>query len=166
MRAGANQGLRTMANVAYAETLDDAESSAQLTHHISPGHSQLLQGSYRLVEPASDLVATLFFHRLKEIAPELQPMLEGDEAEQRKQLLISLGLAVAALDRFDDIVPALKLLGVKYRSMGVTEFHYGAVGEALLWTLRQSLGAHWSADCEDAWTAMCTLIAEIMTSSE
>ncbi len=155
-----------MADVAYAETFNVAEQSAHAAHQISVEHTRLVQDSYRLVEPASDLVATLFFRRLMEISPELQPMLEGDEAEQRKQLLISLGLAVAALDRFDDIIPALKLLGVKYRAMGVTEFHYGAVGEALLWTLRQSLGAYWSNDIEDAWTAMCTLIAEIMTAFE
>jgi nitric oxide dioxygenase len=155
-----------MADVAYAETIEVAEPSPHPAKHISVEHSQLVQSSYRLVEPASDLVATLFFRRLLEIAPELQPMMEGDEAEQRRQLLISLGLAVASLDRFDDIVPALQLLGVKYRTLGITEFHYGAVGEALLWTLKQSLGSHWSTDAEDAWSAMCTLIAEIMTACE
>ena len=155
-----------MTNTAYAEILDVADSSAMPGNRISFDHSRLLQDSYRLVEPASDLVATLFFRRLMEIAPELKPMLEGDEAEQRQQLLVSLGLAVAALDRFDDIVPALKLLGVKYRTRGITEFHYGAVGEALLWTLKQSLGSHWSPEVEDAWTAMCTVIAEIMTANE
>lgn len=155
-----------MADAAYAETLEVVDFSALPAKHISVAQSQLVQRSYRRVEPASDLVATLFYRRLKDIAPELQPMLDGDEAEQRRQLLISLGLAVASLDRFDDIVPSLKLLGVKYRLRGVTEFHYGAVGEALLWTLKQSLGAHWSADVEDAWTAMCTRIAEIMTAAE
>lgn len=155
-----------MADVSHAGTRGAAETSALPKYHISVEHTELVQHSYRLVEPTSDLVATLFFRRLVDISPELGPLLEGDEAEQRRQLLISLGLAVASLERFDDIVPALKLMGVKYRARGVTEFHYGAVGEALLWTLHQSLGSHWSSDIEDAWTAMCTLIAEIMTDSE
>jgi len=155
-----------MAEAAYAENIEIADPSAPAGHHISAEHCRLVQHSYRLVEPASDLVATLFFRRLMEIAPELQPMMQGDEAKQRKQLLIYLGLAIASLDRFSDIEPALKLLGVKYRTLGVTEFHYGAVGEALLWTLKQSLGLQWSSDEEDAWTAMCTRISEIMTASE
>jgi len=155
-----------MADVNYAGTCGVEESSALPEYHISVEHTELVQRSYRLVEPASDLVATLFFRRLMDISPELRPLLEGDEAEQRRQLLISLGLAVASLERFDDIVPALKLIGVKYRARGVTEFHYGAVGEALLWTLHQSLGSHWSSDIEDAWAAMCTLIAEIMTATD
>ena len=155
-----------MAQVAYAETHEAVETAAQPAVGISVAHTLLVQRSYSQVEPASDLVASLFFRRLMDIAPELQLMLDADEAEQRRQLLNALGLAVASLERFDDIVPALKLLGVKYRARGVTEFHYGAVCEALLWTLKQSLGGHWSADVEDAWTAMCTLIAEIMTASE
>lgn len=153
-----------MSDIAYAETGPVTDASSQPAYCLTAEHIEIVQHSYRQVEPASDLVATLFFRRLMEISPELQPMLIGDEAEQRQQLLISLGLAVASLGRFDEIVPALKLMGVKYRAAGITEFHYGAVGEALLWTLKQSLGAHWSSDVEDAWTAMCTLIAEIMTS--
>ena len=155
-----------MADVAFAETPEVADGSAHRAGLVSVDHSRLVQRSYKLVEPACDLVATLFFRRLKEIAPELQQMFNGDEAGQRTQLMTSLGLAVASLDRFADIVPALKLLGVKYRALGVSEFHYGAVGEALLWTLKQSLGPHWSSDVEDAWTAMFTTIGEIMTASE
>lgn len=152
-----------MANTAYADVLIEHEKARQQSVQISPEHVRLIQESYRLFEPASDLVATLFFQRLEEIAPEVQPMLLGDMDEQRKQLLISLGLAVASLERFDDIIPSLKLLGAKYRAIGVEPYHYGGVGEALLWTLKQSLGSNWSPELEDAWTALCTLIAEAMT---
>jgi nitric oxide dioxygenase len=155
-----------MANTAYAENLDVPARAPQPSAHISTEHVRLIQSSYAQFEPASDLVATLFFHRLLEIAPEVQPMLQGDMDEQRKQLLIALGLAVASLDRFDDILPSLRLLGSKYRSIGVEEYHYGAVGESLLWTLKQSLGPHWSPELEDAWSALCTVIAETMTASD
>lgn len=60
-------------------------------------------------------------------------------------------------------MPALRLLGSKYRAQGVTEMHYGAVGEALLRTLRQSLGKHWTNETADAWTALYTVVAEVMT---
>lgn len=130
---------------------------------LSPEHARHLRVSYRLIEPAADLVATLFFRRLRTIAPELQPFLNGSEEAQRRQLLTALLLAVASLDRFQDVLPALNLLGAKYRAMGVTEMHYGAVGEALLWTLKQSLGEDWTSETADAWTALCTVVAEVMT---
>ena len=155
-----------MANTAYAEILIEHKEARQPSVRISPDHVRLIHESYLQFEPASDLVATLFFHRLLEIAPEVRPMLQGDMDEQRKQLLIALGLAVASLERFDDIVPPLKLLGTKYRATGVEPYHYGGVGEALLWTLKQSLGYSWSPELEDAWSARCTVVAEAMTEGD
>ena len=155
-----------MGDAAYAGETGEAVQSASAERPVSSDHVRLVRETYLIIEPASDLVATLFFRRLDEIAPEARPFLGSDVDDQRKQLLISLGLAVAALDRFDDIAPALKLLGSKYRAMGVTEFHYGAVGEALMWTLEQSLGAHWSPEAQDAWTEMCTVVAEVMTATD
>ncbi len=155
-----------MANTAYADVLVEHENAHRPNAHISSEHVRLLQESYRLFEPASDLVATLFFLRLQEIAPEVQPMMQGDMNEQRKQLLIAIGLTVASLERFDDIVPSLKLLGSKYRAIGVEPYHYGGVGEALLWTLKQSLASNWSPELEDAWTALCTVVAEAMTEGD
>lgn len=130
---------------------------------LSPRHVALLNDSFARVEPASELVATLFFRRLTESEPDIASFLAGDEAEQRRQLISALNLAVASLERFDEIVPALKLLGTRYRQRGVTEYHYGAVGESLLWTLGHSLGSHWTAEVEEAWMALFTLIAETMT---
>ena len=155
-----------MAETAYAETFGPAETVAPPPWAISAEHTRLVQTSYSLIEPAGDLVATLFFRRLIGIEPRLRPMLAGGMDEQRRQLLSALALAVASLDRFGQIVPALQQLGANYRGLGIEEFHYGAVGEALLWTLKQSLGAHWSSDIEDAWAAAFTAIAETMTGSD
>lgn len=153
----------TMAEAAYATAEQYSDEQLVRTGPLSPDDVRHLRLSYRLVEPAADLVATLFFRRLREIAPEIGPMLHEDEVTQRRQLLTAIALAVASLDRFEEILPALRLLGSKYRAQGVTELHYGAVGEALLWTLKQSLGEHWTSDVADAWTALCTVVAEVMT---
>lgn len=155
-----------MAQTAYANmAIETASPVAPRSARISAEHTRLVQTSYALVKPAGDLFATLFFRRLFEIEPKLGPMLGGDADEHSRQLLRALALGVASLDRFERISPALKLLGVKYRGLGIEEFHYGAVGEALLWTLRQSLAAHWTYDIEDAWVAAFTVIAETMVGS-
>ena len=126
---------------------------------------RILRESYAALEPAGDLVATLFFRRLDQIAPEVRELLPASKQELHAQLRSSLGLAIASLDRFAEINPALKLLGSRFRTLGVNEFHYGAVGEALLWTLECSLGEKCDSETFDAWTAFCTEIAEIMTAA-
>lgn len=156
-----------MAEAAFGETYKAADRAAEPAMPppgvIPAEHIRLVRESYSHIRPASDLVAELFFRRLTAIAPDLKFMLARDMDEQRRQLLNALSLAVASLGRFDRIAPALKLLGAKYRGMGIAEIHYGAVGEALLWTLKESLGPHWSSDVEDAWSAAFTAIAETMT---
>lgn len=154
-----------MEQAALARAEQGAGPELTPTSFPAAAQAAVLKASYRALEPALDLVATVFFRRLDEIAPQVRTMLPESAAEQHRQLKSSLALAIASLDRFADIHPALRLLGSKFRSLGVTEFHYGAVGEALTWTLQQSLGAQWTPEVADAWTAFCTEIAEVMTAS-
>ena len=155
-----------MAQAAYAGDLQAHEASGSHSARLSAENARHIRDSYRLIEPVDALVATLFFRRLNDTAPEVRPFLAGCEAVHRERLRVALGLAVASVDRFGDIVSPLRLLGARYRALGVTEYHYGAVAEAFMWTLRQSLGAHWTAEVEHAWTALFTLIAETMTASD
>lgn len=152
-----------MEQAALAGQHDASEAAHAPLAFPTADQKVVLKSSFTVIEPALGLVATLFFRRLDDIAPEVRALLPDDEAEQHRQLVSSLALAIAALDRFPDIHPALKLLGTRFRALGVTEFHYGAVGEALLWTLKQSMGDRWTPEVADAWTAFCTDTAEIMT---
>jgi hemoglobin-like flavoprotein len=143
-----------MAQATLADTARVESGSRSYQDILTDQHARQIRVNYRVLEPAGNLVATLFLRRLREISPEIQPFLRGEEGSQRRQLLTAIALAVASLEQLEDIVPALRLLGSKYRAQGVTEMHYGAVGEALLWTLKQSLGKHWTNETADASTAL------------
>ncbi|MEC9369611.1 MAG: globin family protein [Pseudomonadota bacterium] len=124
---------------------------------------QLVRESFATLSPASDLLAEAFYRRLFEIAPQVRPMFTDSEAEQRRKLITALRLAVAGLDRIGEIAPTLRLLGVRHRDYGVAPLHYGYVAEALLWTLSNCLGDRFDSETRDAWVAVYTLMAEIMT---
>jgi hemoglobin-like flavoprotein len=122
----------------------------------------LVRQSFRRIEPAIELVVQLFYRRLFDIAPEVRPLFSDDMYEQQRKLISALRLCIAALDKVEEIVPTLKLLGTKHRSYGVEAQHYGAVGEALLWTLGECLKGAFTPQTRDAWTAVYTLLAETM----
>lgn len=126
----------------------------------------LVRESFARIEPAIELVVQLFYKRLFDIAPEVRPLFSENMRDQHKKLISALRLSVAALDKLEDLVPTLKLLGAKHRSYGVQATHYGAVGEALLWTLRQSLKNQFTPEVHDSWVAVYTLLAETMHDSE
>jgi hemoglobin-like flavoprotein len=53
-------------------------------------------------------------------------------------------------------------LGERHVQYGVQPHHYDIVGAALLWTLAQGLGKHFTSEVEEAWTAAYTLLANTM----
>jgi hemoglobin-like flavoprotein len=71
-----------------------------------------------------------------------------------------IGTAVAGLNNLEVLVPAVRDLGARHIGYGVQETHYEIVGEALLWTLEQGLGADFTDEVKDAWTAVYTVLAQ------
>src|SRR5437868_767074 len=101
----------------------------------------LVQQTWAQVLPIADEAAQLFYCRLFEIDPTLRRMFEhADMAEQRRKLMMVIGMAVRSLDRLDDLLPAVEALGRKHVAYGVTTAHYDTVATALIWALEQGLG--------------------------
>ncbi|MGE5148514.1 MAG: globin domain-containing protein, partial [Rhodospirillaceae bacterium] len=55
-------------------------------------------------------------------------------------------------------------LGERHKGYGVTADHYAPVGAALLWTLEKGLGADFTPETKEAWTAAYTALAGVMSS--
>lgn len=63
-----------------------------------------------------------------------------------------LGPAIAGPDHLTALVPTVEALGQRHAAYGVLPEHYATVGRALLWKLRQGLGAAFDGAHEAAWT--------------
>jgi len=122
----------------------------------------LVQDSFATIAPIADDAALLFYQRLFELDPSLEPMFRGNMAEQRKKLMQMLTAAVKGLDRLDQLVPVVENLGRRHAGYGVTDAHYDTVGSALLWTLEMGLGRAFTAEVKDAWATVYGLLATTM----
>jgi hemoglobin-like flavoprotein len=129
---------------------------------ITVTQKTLVQESFAHVAPIADDVAALFYRRLFELDPSLVPMFKHDMAEQRKKLMQMLTAAVKGLDRLEQLVPVVQDLGRRHAAYGVTDRHYETVASALLWTLEKGLGAAFTAEVREAWTAVYVLLATTM----
>jgi hemoglobin-like flavoprotein len=125
----------------------------------------LVRTSWASVEPISDTAAALFYGRLFETTPAVQPLFTGDMEEQGRKLMQMIGVVVAGLDKLDRIVPAVEALGRRHGSYGVEPAHYDAVGAAVLWTLEQGLGEAFSPAVAEAWAEAYGLLADVMISA-
>ena len=130
---------------------------------MTPAQIGLVRTTWEQVIPIADKAAQLFYGRLFELDPRLRQLFgRTDMAEQRKKLMQTLAVAVAALDKLETLRPALEALGKRHVDYGVEDHHYDLVGRALLWTLQQGLGDGYTRPVRDAWTKAYTTLATIM----
>ena len=129
---------------------------------ISKEDIDLVQHSFMRIEPLSMVVGRTFYERLFETNPEIKPLFKGDLESQGEQLIDMIGTAVAGLDDLEKLIPILQELGARHRKYGVEVSHYGAVAEALIWTLEQGLADAFTPDIRAAWVNVYGVLAETM----
>ena len=122
----------------------------------------LVKENFNQIAPLADEVASEFYQRLFQLDASLRPLFKEDLTEQKKKLMMMLKFAVGTLDRMEVFEPSLEELGRKHAAYGVVETHYETVGNALILTLREMLGAGLTEQLEAAWIAAYTLIAGTM----
>ncbi|OGB24995.1 MAG: hemin receptor [Burkholderiales bacterium RIFCSPLOWO2_02_FULL_57_36] len=129
---------------------------------MTPQQITLVQTSWQKVVPIKEKAAELFYRKLFETDPSLQPMFKGDIVEQGRKLMAMLNTVVMKLDQLGDIVPAVQDLGTRHVAYRVKDKDYDTVAGALLWTLGAGLGDAFTEEVKEAWTRAYTILANAM----
>lgn len=129
---------------------------------MTPSQITLVRSSFDLVAPIAPQAAALFYANLFEADPTLRRLFRGDTTQQGERLMAMLATAVRMLDRPVTLAPALRALGARHGGYGVEPAHYATVGQALLKTLSQGLGAAFTSEVEQAWTALYGVVTHHM----
>ncbi len=129
---------------------------------MTPSQVDLIQESFKKVQPISDAAAALFYKRLFEIAPEVRPLFKRDITEQGRMLMAMLAAAVSLLRQPDKLIPAVEELGRRHAGYGVEAKHFVPVGQALIWTLEQGLGDAFTQETREAWLALYATVQDVM----
>ena len=124
------------------------------TPPLTARQKQLIRESFAQLESAGELVGQLVYLRLFQLERSLRILFDGPLAMHGRRLMGALKILTVSLDRLDGIGPALRLLGVRHRQLGVRGRHYVAFARALIWTLEQSLEAKFTREAKEAWTAL------------
>lgn len=82
--------------------------------------------------------------------------------EQSIKLGCMLSYVISKYESLEDVLLEVKALGERHKKYGVKDEHYEAVGEALLWTLKQGLGEYWSLELANAWKEFYETLAAKM----
>jgi len=131
---------------------------------MTPEQVTLVKESWEQVKLISGKAAELFYGKLFELDPSLKPLFKTDDMkEQGRKLMATIGVAVASLDKLEEILPTVQALGKKHtQQYKIPDSSYQTVGQALLWTLGQGLGDAFTNDVKEAWTLTYTTLADVM----
>jgi hemoglobin-like flavoprotein len=129
---------------------------------MTPSEINLVQSSFAKVAPDAGAVAALFYDRLFEQDPSLRALFKPDLREQGAKLMTMLSSVVNGLNDLAALVPVAQGLARRHVSYGVEQAHYNEVGGALLWTLRQGLGAAFTPEVEAAWAKAYGTLSSVM----
>ncbi|WP_424970297.1 globin domain-containing protein [Dinoroseobacter sp. S76] len=118
---------------------------------MTPAEIRLIQTSFAKVFPLKAKFGMMFYTRLFEMDPVIKGMFSTSIARQSEMLMQALALIVRGL-RTDGALPPKALeMAARHGRYGVTEQHYQKMGEALIWSLSETLGDAFDASTEAAW---------------
>ncbi|NER80166.1 MAG: hypothetical protein F6K42_11405, partial [Leptolyngbya sp. SIO1D8] len=113
---------------------------------------ELLEQSFEKIKPQANEFVSSFYHNLFTDYPAAEPLFtHSNMAEQIQKLLMSLVFVVENLRRPDALTGTLQGLGARHVKYGALPEHYPLVGNTLLKTFEQYLGADWTPDVKQAW---------------
>ncbi|MGH7586242.1 MAG: globin domain-containing protein [Gemmatimonadales bacterium] len=130
---------------------------------MTPESEALVRQSWPAVWGRGEALATRFYQRLFEMAPEQQRLFAStDMASQRRKFTAMLQEIVRRLGTPADLVPEVAALGARHVGYGVSKRDYGVVGEALLLALTDELGPAMTPELRQAWREAYVLMAKLM----
>ena len=129
---------------------------------LSESKIVLLRESFRLLQREEAAASERFYERLFEIAPEVRRMFPADMSEQGMKFMSTLGVILDSLDRPDALEPYLDNLAKGHAAYGVKPEHFYPMGQALIGTMRETLGEAFPNGADAAWMAAYDQLASEM----
>jgi len=129
---------------------------------LTAAQIDLIRDSFHRLKPDVETASGLFYERLFEIAPELREMFRSDMAGQGMRFMSTLGVIVQHLDDPKALRPYLERLAQGHAAYGVKPEHFHPMGQALIRTMRETMGENFPAGADAAWEAAYDHLAREM----
>ncbi|WP_307473853.1 NO-inducible flavohemoprotein [Paenibacillus harenae] len=129
----------------------------------------IIKSTVPVLEVHGVTITKRFYQMLFESHPELLNIFNhANQKQGRQQTALANAVYAAAkhIDRLPDILPAVKQIAHKHRSLGVKPEHYPIVGTHLLSAIKEVLGDAATDDILQAWAEAYGVIADVFISVE
>jgi len=136
---------------------------------LSKSTMEIIKSTAPILAERGTEITKHFYKRMFSNHPELLNIFNHANQEQGRQptaLANSLYAAASNIDQLENILPVVKQIGHKHRSLGVKKEHYPIVGENLLAAMKEVLGDAATDDVLKAWEEAYGVIAKVFIDIE
>ncbi len=129
----------------------------------------IIKSTAPVLEQYGEKITSCFYEKMFSNHPELLNIFNhANQKQGRQQTALANAVYAAAIhiDQLENIIPVVKQIGHKHRSLGVKPEHYPIVGEHLLLAIKEVLGDAATEDIIEAWAEAYGIIADAFISVE
>jgi hemoglobin-like flavoprotein len=124
---------------------------------------ETLETSFDLIAPRGDELVDIFYTRLFETAPAVEPLFTHTDMQKQKSMLLAiLVLLRKSLRDLEGITPKLRQLGARHVGYGARPEHFPVVAQVMLESMAELAGEAWTAEIAEAWATALSLVATAM----
>jgi nitric oxide dioxygenase len=124
---------------------------------------EIIKSTVPVLEVHGEAITSRFYQLLFQKHPELLNIFNhANQKKGRQQAALANAVYAAAanIDKLETIIPVVKQIAHKHRSLGVKPEHYPVVGENLLLAIKDVLGDAATDDIINAWAEAYGVIAD------
>lgn len=129
----------------------------------------IIKSTVPVLEVKGTEITTVFYKTMFENHPELLNIFNhANQKRGRQQTALANTVLAAAtyIDKLETIIPVVKQIAHKHRSLAIKPEHYPIVGEYLLKAIKQVLGDAATDEIIEAWAEAYGVIAEVFIDIE
>jgi nitric oxide dioxygenase len=130
---------------------------------------EIIKSTVPVLEKHGEKITTRFYQLMFGNHPELLNIFNHANQKQGRQQKALAGTVYAAamyIDNLEAILPVVKQIAQKHRSLGILPEHYPIVGKHLLLAIKDVLGNAATDEIIDAWAHAYNVIADVFISVE
>jgi len=136
---------------------------------LSTEQKEIIKSTAPILEVKGTEITSRFYEMLFQNHPELLNIFNQiNQKTGRQQTALANSIIAAAynIDQLEEILPVVKQIAHKHRSLGVLPEHYPIVGEHLLLAIKDVLGEAATEDIINAWADAYQVIADVFIQVE
>jgi hemoglobin-like flavoprotein len=133
---------------------------------MTPEQISLITQSFDEMWSMRRNLATIFYNRFFEIAPDARHLFPDDMQRLHLKLMDTIAAIVGVLDNRALFQSIISHTALQHARFGVSSSQYAAFGAALIWGLEQQFGSAFTPELRKAWIALYEVVqTEMMAGS-